>query len=267
YQPVIIDTPHPQQPTATAITANNWSSPSRNVELKLRSKQPQWSWQPSQQPGEPQLQQPSQPTMTDARAALRPPQQNWQAVNVSPGNGNLVVGQNFWEEQQRLIALETEKRAVQQLEEEHQKARVDDMYANLDVMEDNTYANPDAMETRLKAHPGCLVINKYPNDGSNSNSNGEYIALGNHSDDNDDDGDGNDINKKFVKMVLTQLLSATHCISASPHAACCASKPAPHHYYSPEKHLGGAACHKSCQAVIMDPVEELDDAKDDIESD
>ncbi|KAG8978544.1 hypothetical protein FRB94_004617 [Tulasnella sp. JGI-2019a] len=62
--------------------------------------------------------------MTDARAALRPPQQNWQAVNVSPGNGNLVVGQNFWEEQQRLIALETEKRAVQQLEEEHQKARV-----------------------------------------------------------------------------------------------------------------------------------------------
>ncbi|KAG8985644.1 hypothetical protein FRB94_003524 [Tulasnella sp. JGI-2019a] len=30
---------------------------------------------------------------------------------------------------------------------------------------------------------------------------------------------------------------------------------------------GSAACHKSCQAVIMDPIEESDDAKDDIESD
>ncbi|KAG8985645.1 hypothetical protein FRB94_003525, partial [Tulasnella sp. JGI-2019a] len=124
YQPVIIDTPHPWWPTAMAITANNWSSPSRNIKLKLRSKQPQQFQQPSQQPGEPQLQRPLQPTMTGARAALRPPQQNQQAVNVSPGNGNLMVGQNFWEEWQRLIALETEKRVAQQLEEECQKARV-----------------------------------------------------------------------------------------------------------------------------------------------
>ncbi|KAG9020950.1 hypothetical protein FRB95_003169 [Tulasnella sp. JGI-2019a] len=251
-----------------AITANNWSSPSRNIKLKLRSKQPQQSQQPSQQPGEPQLQRPLQPTMTGARAALRPPQQNQQAVNVSPGNGNLMVGQNFWEEWQRLIALETEKRVAQQLEEELDELE-DDAYADLDVMEDNAYTNPDAMETRLKAHPGCLAINEYPDNSSNSNSNGEYIALGNHSDDGDDDsdGDGNDTNKKPIKMVLTWSPPATHCISASPHAAHCASKPTLHCHYSPEKHLGSAACHKSCQVVIMDPIEESDDAKDDIESD
>ncbi|KAG9021297.1 hypothetical protein FRB95_002441 [Tulasnella sp. JGI-2019a] len=155
-------------------------------------------------------------------------------------------------------------------------------------MEDDAYANPDVMETGLKAHPGHLMINKYPNDSSNSNSDGEYIALGNHSDDDDDDSDSdsNDTNKKPIKMVLAQSPPATHHISASPHVACCASKPASHRHYSPEKHLGqqhkggttikkaktmpskgSAACHKSCQAVIMDPVEELDDAKDDIESD
>ncbi|KAG9017661.1 hypothetical protein FRB95_006300, partial [Tulasnella sp. JGI-2019a] len=155
-------------------------------------------------------------------------------------------------------------------------------------MEDDVYTNPDAMETRLKAHPRHLVINKYPNDSSNSNSNGDYIAFGDHSDNDDDNGDsdGNDTNKKPIKMVLTQSPLATHHISASPHAACCASKPTLHHHYSPEKHLGqqckggttikkaktmpskgGAACHKSCQAAIMDPVEESDDAKDDIESD
>ncbi|KAG9017640.1 hypothetical protein FRB95_006318, partial [Tulasnella sp. JGI-2019a] len=106
-------------------------------------------------------------------------------------------------------------------------------------MEDEAYANPDAMETRLKAHPRCLAINEYPDDGSNSSSNGEYIALGNHSDDDDDDGDGdgNDTNKKPVKMVLAQSPPATHHISASPHAARCTSKPTPHHHYSPEKHL------------------------------
>ncbi|KAG8983205.1 hypothetical protein FRB94_005933, partial [Tulasnella sp. JGI-2019a] len=49
-------------------------------QLQLPS-QPQQSWQPLQQPGEPWLQQPLQPTMTGARAALRPPQQNQQAVN------------------------------------------------------------------------------------------------------------------------------------------------------------------------------------------
>ncbi|KAG8987431.1 hypothetical protein FRB94_001880 [Tulasnella sp. JGI-2019a] len=155
-------------------------------------------------------------------------------------------------------------------------------------MEDDAYANPDVMETGLKAHPRHLTINKYPNNSSNSNSDGEYIALGNHSDDDDDDSDSdsNDTNKKPIKMVLAQSPPATHHISASPHAACCTSKPASHRHYSPEKHLGqqrkggttikkaktmpskgSAACHKSCQAVIMDPVEELDDAKDDIESD
>ncbi|KAG8982826.1 hypothetical protein FRB94_006254, partial [Tulasnella sp. JGI-2019a] len=110
-------------------------------------------------------------------------------------------------------------------------------------MEDDAYANPDVMETRLKAHPGCPAINEYPDNGSNSNSDGEYIALGNHSDDDDDDSDSdgdsdsNDTNKKPIKMVLTQSPLATHCISASPHVACCTSKPAPHHHYSPEKHL------------------------------
>ncbi|KAG8978543.1 hypothetical protein FRB94_004618 [Tulasnella sp. JGI-2019a] len=134
-------------------------------------------------------------------------------------------------------------------------------------MEDDAYANPDAMETRLKAHPGCPVINEYPDDSSNSNSDGEYIALSNHSDDDNDDsdGDGNDTNKKPIKIVLAQSPLATHHISASPHAACHASKPAPHRHYSPGKHLGqqckggttikkakmtpskgSAACHKCC---------------------